>query len=89
MTIINIDTLISKLQSAKAQISGNALVALAADDALGSDRYGVGFGLIVGEASAIETLRDTHVKHNLAFKKEDFAKVEVLARDYCETGCLY
>ena len=89
MTIINIDTLISKLQTAKAQISGNALVALAADDALGCDRYGVGFGLIVGEASAIETLRDTHVKHNLVFKKEDFAKVEVIVSDYHETGCLW
>ena len=88
MTILKVDELISKLQAVKESIGDNAMVALTSDDALGGDRYGVGYGLIAADAETMGKLQGAE-DSGRAFPEADFKKVVVVEKDYCGVGCIY
>ena len=81
MDVADIDTLINKLQELKAKYGKDACWRMAAHDLLGSDRYGIGYGLIVGDRETLENFEEIS---NDKFK--DNVSVVASAYEFC--GCL-
>lgn len=83
MTIVcDIDSLIKTLSKLREQYGETASWCLASNNFLGSDRYGIGYGLVVGKRETLENIDNMTA---LDFKE----KVHVVGSGYEDTGILW